>query len=67
MLACSRPAAQSQQDIDALKKQIEAMQKDLDEIKTFLKAATGGRYGAPTVTNSTLDLSGAPVNGSRRR
>lgn len=64
MLACSRPAAQSQQDIDALRKQVEAMQKDLDEIKTFLKAATGGRYGAPSITNSAIDLSGAPVNGS---
>ena len=64
MLACSQPTAQSQADVEALKKQVEALQKDIDEIKKFLKAATGGRYGAPTIEDSPVDIAGAPAKGS---
>ena len=64
MLSCSQPTAQSQADVEALKKQVEQMQRDIDEIKKFLKAATGGRYGAPSVENSPVDISGAPAKGS---
>jgi protein-disulfide isomerase len=64
MLACSQPTAQSQADVEALKKQVEALQKDIDEIKRFLKQATGGRYGAPSIENSPVDIAGAPAKGS---
>ena len=64
MLACTQPAAQSQAEVEKLKQQVEAMQKDLDEIKRFLKEATGGRFGAPSIENSPVDLSGAPAKGS---
>ena len=71
MLACSQPMAQSsgrdadslRKEIDALKAQQAEMQKSLDEIREFLKAATGGRFGAPTLVNSSFDLTGAPTNG----
>jgi protein-disulfide isomerase len=69
-LACSQPAAQAPKDAEALRKEIEAlkaqqaeMQKSLEEVREFLKAATGGRFGAPSLVNSTFDLSGAPTNG----
>jgi protein-disulfide isomerase len=69
-LACSQPAAQSGKDADSLRKEIEAlkaqqaeMQKSLDEIREFLKAATGGRFGAPSLVNSTFDVAGMPANG----
>jgi protein-disulfide isomerase len=69
-LACSQPAAQSRKDAEALKKEIEAlkaqqaeMQKSLDEVREFLKAATGGRFGAPSLVNSSFDVSGMPTNG----
>ncbi len=64
VLSCSQPTAQSQADLEALKKQIEQQQKDIDEIKRFLKAATGGRFGAPSVENSPVDISGAPARGA---
>lgn len=64
MLACTQPAAQSQADVEKLKQQVEQMQKDIDEIKRFLKQATGGRYGAPSIENSPVDLAGAPAKGS---
>jgi protein-disulfide isomerase len=51
-------------EIQALKASQEAMQKDLEEIKSFLKEATGGRYGTPTIAETPLDLSGYPTNGS---
>jgi protein-disulfide isomerase len=69
-LACSQPAAQSRKEADALKKELEAlkaqqaeMQKSLDEVREFLKAATGGRFGAPSLVNSSFDISGLPTNG----
>lgn len=62
-IACSRPTAQSQADVEALKKQVEQLQKDIDEIKRFLKEATGGRFGGPSVTNTPIDLGDAPARG----
>jgi protein-disulfide isomerase len=69
-LACSQPAAQGRKYAEALKKEIEAlkaqqaeMQKSLDEVREFLKAATGGRFGAPSLVNSSFDISGMPTNG----
>src|SRR5687768_4378909 len=70
VLACGRPTAQSPQDVESLKKDIEAlkaslagMQRDVQEIKTFLKEATGGRFGAPSLENSEVDVAAAPANG----
>jgi protein-disulfide isomerase len=63
MLACTQPTAQSQADVEKMKQQMEAMQKDIDEIKRFLKQATGGRFGAPSIEDSPVDISGAPSNG----
>jgi len=51
-------------EIQALKAQQEEMQKDLDEVRTFLKEATGGRFGTPPVAETALDLTGYPTNGS---
>jgi protein-disulfide isomerase len=63
-LACgSTPAAQSQQDVESLKKEIASLKKDIAEIKDFLKAATGGRFGAPKIEDMSIDLSGAAVKG----
>ena len=70
-LACTKSSAQSGGSIDALRKDVEAlkasqaeMQKSLDEIREFLKAATGGRFGRPSLVDSSVDVAGAPVNGS---
>ena len=70
-LACSQSSAQAPRDADSLRKEIEAlkaqqseMQKSLDEIREFLKAATGGRFGAPSLVNSTFDISGLPARGA---
>jgi len=63
-LACgSTPAAQSPQDVEALKKEIASLKKDVAEIRDFLKAATNGRFGAPKIEDMSIDLSGAPVKG----
>lgn len=71
VLACSRPSAQAPKDaeslrkeIDTLKAQQEEMQKSLEEIRDFLKQATGGRFGAPSLVNTTFDTAGAPANGN---
>ena len=70
VLACSEPSAQGPKDaeslrkeIDALKAQQEEMQKSLEEVREFLRAATGGRFGAPSLINSTFELGSAPANG----
>jgi protein-disulfide isomerase len=70
VLACGQPTAQSSQDIESLRKEIEAlkaslagMQRDVQEIRTFLKEATGGRFGLPPLENSEIDVGAAPVNG----
>ena len=61
--ACSRPAAQSQQEVEALKKDLEALKKDVAEIRDFLKAATGGKFGAPRIEDQSIDLTGAAIKG----
>jgi protein-disulfide isomerase len=70
LLACSPSSAQSPKETEALKKEIEAlkasqaaMQKSLDEIREFLKAATGGRFGGPSIEGASVEISGAPSNG----
>jgi protein-disulfide isomerase len=70
LLACGSSSAQSSRDAESLRKEIEAlkaqqaeMQKSLEEVRDFLRAATGGRFGGPALVNSTFDLAGAPTNG----
>ena len=72
VLACSQPSAQGPKDPESLRKEIDALkaqqaelEKSLEEVREFLKAATGGRFGAPSLVNSTFDLSGAPANGQQ--
>ena len=69
-LACSQNAAPGRNDTEALRKEIETLkaqqaeiQKSLDEVREFLKAATGGRFGAPSLVNTTFDVTGMPANG----
>lgn len=69
-LACSQSSAQSPKDVEGMRKELEAlkaqqaeMQKSLDEIREFLRAATGGRFGAPSLVNSVFDISGLPARG----
>jgi protein-disulfide isomerase len=69
LLACTQPSAQSS-DAEALRKEIEAlkasqaqMQKDIAEIREFLRAVTGGKFGAPPIEGSSIDLKGAPARG----
>jgi protein-disulfide isomerase len=69
-LACGSSSAQGPKDAESLRKEIDAlkaqqteMQASLDEIREFLRAATGGRFGAPSLVNSTFDISGAPATG----
>ena len=68
-LACSS-SAQAPKDAESLRKEIDAlkaqqaeMQKSLEEIREFLRAATGGRFGAPSLVGTTFDIAGTPVNG----
>ena len=61
--ACTQPQAQSQQELEALRKEVEALKKDIAEIRDFLKAATGGRFGAPRLEDQTVDLTGAAAKG----
>ena len=70
VLACSEPSAQAPRDAESLRKDIDTLkaqqaeiQKSLEEVREFLRAATGGRFGAPSLINSTFDLGGAPSNG----
>jgi protein-disulfide isomerase len=72
-LACSQSSAQSPKDAEAMRKEIEAlkaqqaeMQKSLEEIRDFLKAATGGRFGAPSLVNQTFDITGLPARGDAK-
>ena len=71
LLGCRSSAAQSPKDTEALRKEVEQlkasqaeMQKSLDEIREFLRAATGGRFGSPPLAGSSVEITGAPVNGS---
>ena len=70
LLACGSSSAQAPRDADSLRKEIDTlkaqqaeMQKSLEEIREFLRQVTGGRFGAPSLVNSSFDLSGAPSNG----
>ena len=72
VVACSNPAAQGPKDAESLRKEIDTlkaqqaeMEKSLAEVREFLKAATGGRFGAPSLVNSSFDLNGAPANGQQ--
>jgi protein-disulfide isomerase len=70
VLACGEPSAQAPRDPESMRKEIESLkakqqelEKSLEEVREFLKQATGGRFGAPSLVNSTFDLRNAPVNG----
>ena len=64
LLACSQPAAQSQQqELEALRKEIEALKRDMAEVREFLKVVTKGQFGAARIEDKTIDLTGAPANG----
>ena len=70
LLGCSSSSAQSPKETEALKKEIaalkasqEEMQKSLEEIRAFLKAVTGGRFGGPTLQGASVPVDGAPSNG----
>ena len=63
-LACSQPAAQSQQqEVEALRKEVEILKRDLAEVREFLKIVTKGQFGAARIEDKAIDLNGAPVNG----
>jgi protein-disulfide isomerase len=70
LLGCGSSSAQSPKDTEALKKEIEAlkasqaeMQKSLDEVREFLKAVTGGKFGGPSLVGTSVEIKGAPANG----
>ncbi len=70
LLSLSGPP-QAQTDVAALRREVQAlkdsqekMQKDMDEVRSFLKAVTNGRFGGPSVENTPIDLTGLPANGS---
>ena len=72
VLACSEPSAQAPRDPESMRKEIEALkakqvelEKSLEEVREFLKQATGGRFGAPSLVDSTFNLANAPVNGQQ--
>ena len=69
-LACGPSSAQAPKDAESLRKEIDALKaqqaemlKSLEEVREFLRAATGGRFGAPSLVNSSFDVAGAPANG----
>ena len=69
-LGCGASSAQSPKDAEALKKEIEAlkasqaeMQKSIEEIREFLKAVTGGRFGGPSIVGASVEVGSAPANG----
>jgi protein-disulfide isomerase len=71
ILGCGASSAQSPKETEALKKEIEALkasqaelQKSLNEVRDFLKAITGGRFGGPSIEGASVDITGAPVNGA---
>ena len=67
VVSCSASSAQSREN-EALRKELEAlkasqaeMQKSLDEIRTFLTAATGGRFGRPSVEGASIETTAPSV------
>lgn len=69
VVACSssaqapRDAESLRREIDALKAQQGEIQKSLEEVREFLRAASGGRFGGPSIVGSTFDLGGVPSAG----
>lgn len=70
LAGCSDSSAQAPKDTAALQKELEAlkasqaeMQKSLEEVRDFLRQVSGGRFGAPALVGSSLDIAGAPSNG----
>lgn len=70
LLACGPSSAQSRGEVGKLQKEIEAIraeqaeiQKSLDEVREFLRAATGGRFGAPSLVKMSFDTTGSPAYG----
>ena len=73
LAGCSDSSAQAPRDAESLRKEIEAlkasqaeMQKSLDEVREFLRAVSGGRFGGPSLVGSSVDIAGAPSNGPAR-
>ncbi len=71
LVASCGSSAQSPKDTEALRKEIEALkasqaelQKSVEEIRTFLRAVTGGQFGAPSLEGVSIDIAGAPANGA---
>ena len=69
LLACGS-SAQSPKDTEALKKEIAELKasqaelaRSLDEVREFLKAVTGGRFGAPSIVGTSFEIDGAPSYG----
>jgi len=58
------PAAEWQKQFDALRHQVQAMQKDLDEIKTLLAPLRARQPPAPPA-DLVIDLGDRPVRGGR--
>jgi len=54
-------ATDTQKQLDALRAQVNAMQKDLDEIKALLAPLRARQ--APSPTSAVLDLGNRPVKG----
>jgi protein-disulfide isomerase len=63
LMACSQPAAQSQQEVEALRKEVESLKRDMAEVREFLKLITKGAFGGPRLEDATIDITGAPANG----
>ena len=71
VVASCGSSAQSPRETEALKKEVEALKasqaellKSVDEIREFLRMVSGGRFGAPPVIGSAIDVTGAPSNGA---
>jgi protein-disulfide isomerase len=70
LFACGPSSAQSPRSVEELQKELEAvraeqqeMRKSLEEVRDFLRAATGGRFGAPSLVNMRFETAGAPAFG----
>lgn len=70
LLGCGASSAQSPKETEALKKEVAAlkasqaeMQKSLDEVREYLKAASGGRFGSSPILGASVEIAGAPANG----
>ena len=73
LAGCSDSSAQAPRDAESLRKEIEAlkasqaeMQKSLEEVREFLRAVSGGRFGGPSLVGSSVEIAAAPSNGPAR-